>query len=331
MNNLQSKLLDLLNFVDKLARDNDIPYWIDGGTLLGAVRHGGFIPWDNDIDVNLLVKDYNKLLPILRKECSQHSDYFLYRDLHIPYWAKYLADVSMLEEGIQPIRIDIIPIYHINSGKQYLEDFNKEVDIGRWFIQGSLKYPYRADLRLPKKIECNRIGDYKAKQAHFNNIHDKYSKAFGPMEEDSLLTYSFHDALVSKSRDLYTYNQIFPLTEIKFEGRHYPAPKNVDSYLKLLYGENYIEPPKLKDRKSKQLTVTKNKYSKEKIEKIILLFSLRETLLYKARIQKSIVNRFFIKALISIHIFRKSLSQKVPIYLFMQVKYSILKRIMKFK
>lgn len=59
---LHSLLLELLIDFDKLCKDLDINYYLSGGTLLGAVRHHGFIPWDDDADVMLLRKDYELLL-----------------------------------------------------------------------------------------------------------------------------------------------------------------------------------------------------------------------------------------------------------------------------
>lgn len=57
-------LLDLLSQFDKICRENDLEYSIFAGTLLGAIRHKGFIPWDDDIDIAMSRKDYNKLLQL---------------------------------------------------------------------------------------------------------------------------------------------------------------------------------------------------------------------------------------------------------------------------
>ena len=48
---VQDKILEVMKYIDKLCRDNGITYYIMGGTALGAVRHGGFIPWDDDLDI----------------------------------------------------------------------------------------------------------------------------------------------------------------------------------------------------------------------------------------------------------------------------------------
>ena len=72
----QQCMLGILVQFDKICRKNNIVYWLDGGTLLGAVRHKGFIPWDDDIDISLLKEDYLRLLELIKND----KDFYLYFD-----------------------------------------------------------------------------------------------------------------------------------------------------------------------------------------------------------------------------------------------------------
>ena len=73
LRNIQLLYLELLRFIDNVCNKYDIDYWIADGTLLGAVRHGGFIPWDDDIDLAMMREDYNRLIEVLPKEISNYE------------------------------------------------------------------------------------------------------------------------------------------------------------------------------------------------------------------------------------------------------------------
>ncbi len=75
MRKTQMRLLEMLDVLDGICKKHNITYWLVCGTLLGARRHGGFIPWDDDLDVAILQKDYNKLISIL-KACVRLSTGF---------------------------------------------------------------------------------------------------------------------------------------------------------------------------------------------------------------------------------------------------------------
>ena len=85
---VQLKQLDILKEIDALCQRHHIDYWLDGGTILGAVRHGGFIPWDDDIDIAMRLDD----LPRFVEEAKQ----YLRCAIKIPSWSKMLMTSHVL-------------------------------------------------------------------------------------------------------------------------------------------------------------------------------------------------------------------------------------------
>ena len=67
IHDVQMKILEVMKFIDKVCRKNDITYFIMGGTALGAVRHGGFIPWDDDLDIFMTPDQYEKFKLVFNK------------------------------------------------------------------------------------------------------------------------------------------------------------------------------------------------------------------------------------------------------------------------
>ncbi len=65
-------MLDMLIEFDVICKKHQLRYWLDSGTLLGAVRHQGFIPWDDDIDISMPIEDYHRFLAVAPAELSSN-------------------------------------------------------------------------------------------------------------------------------------------------------------------------------------------------------------------------------------------------------------------
>ena len=100
--------IGILDVVDEFCRKNNINYWLDSGTLLGAVRHGGYIPWDDDIDLGMLRGDYEKFAEMFNKENDRFKfvDIETDRNFYCAY-GKVLDTATVLKDGHMDSHINI--------------------------------------------------------------------------------------------------------------------------------------------------------------------------------------------------------------------------------
>ena len=130
--------IDILKYIEKICKENNIKYSLMDGSLLGAVRHNGFIPWDDDIDIMLLREDYDKLKRVILND-SNNSRYLymsndLYDDYLYPYAKLIDTETSAKETGIKApknygIFVDIFPIDKIPIDSREKNRFLKKVKI----------------------------------------------------------------------------------------------------------------------------------------------------------------------------------------------------------
>ena len=238
----QAKLvmLKLLRVFDDICRKNNLKYWLDGGTLIGAIRHNGFIPWDDDIDVAMLSDDYEKFIEIAQQELP--DDVFLQTrktDKEYPLYITKLRDkYSTYEEQNvarlnchKGIFIDIFPMDYIRCPflqanlKLFLHgtNYSELCSPIKSFIQRTIG-------RIDRKI----ISIYNIPIYQFLNklFHSNYSKA-------SKLAYRMEVNETSQ----FSKNLIFPLTEHVFEGYTFFIPHDYDAYLREYFGEYMQLPP----------------------------------------------------------------------------------------
>lgn len=232
----QLRLLEMLVEFDRICKKHDIQYFLSGGTCLGAVRHGGFIPWDDDIDIDVWHTDYKKLLEILPSELSHN--YFMQTDKTDPsFYRKYMRVVDKNSKVIYSdnrsrdnfkyhgLWLDILPLDKTISYKA-----KKYID---YYYSGSL-----AHLNAPMKDKIKIFFSYfiypiSSLLVKFINI---ISKITAPSDK---VCHVFGTGMAPKLN----WENCFPVKPIAFEGFEFSGPAKPHEYLIDLYGENYMIVP----------------------------------------------------------------------------------------
>ena len=224
----QLRMLEILLEIDRICKKHGIAYWLDSGTLIGAIRHEGFIPWDDDLDIGLMRKDYDRLMKVLPDELPPHlalqsqdtdRNYFFFyakiRDRRSSIKENNDYDKHLQEKGIF---IDVFPFerqprwIHILSEKLQGHVY-KIIRTGRGSDESKMRR-----VRLITRIN-----------ARFAFPILKFvGKLFGGEITDSL-GIPYHNPRPEK--------MLFPLKEAKFEGHSLPVPNDSDSLLRLIYGD----------------------------------------------------------------------------------------------
>lgn len=252
---VHEQLLDILIEFDRVCRKNDLKYTLAWGTMLGAVRHGGFIPWDGDVDVLMMRDEYEKYCRVCKTDLKK--DYFFQTKESEP---AYRYNVGRLRKNNtamiyrtwknagfhQGIYIDIQPLDHIPDSnlKRYIQDFfiilNTPVRMsqnpvlfkenGEQFnkvLKGSL---YWFSKVMPKKL-CEKI------EYHFITKYNHVPcKKIGVICEGGVILHTTRDMLPFDAVHMEEY------ADISFEGHSFMCVKDTDALLKLWYG-NYMELP----------------------------------------------------------------------------------------
>lgn len=250
----QNIMLDILKNVHDLCEKHDIKYFLDAGTLIGAARHKGFIPWDDDVDIGMLREDYNKFLQIAKNELSDHL--FLQTFETDKYYNIYPTPCKVrcnntlfLEAGVKEdyrmnngVFIDVLPydslpkhrfIYKIQRIISFniLKSFKMLRDKPeRLSFKNRITFSfYRVVVKVFTSKRRLKFFDYLTK---WNDVNSEYM-GYG------VDTYW--------SQYIYKKKDYFELIKLEFEGQQFYAPKNYDTILTQLYGD-YMTPPKEEDR-----------------------------------------------------------------------------------
>lgn len=145
LKDIQKQEKEILKDFDRFCRENSLRYWVCGGTLLGTIRHKGFIPWDDDIDVFTPWEDYQRLIEIYadndkyRMVCMEKKEFV--GDCYT-IWGKIVENTTIVREHgnmmdcIHPLWIDIFPIIGMPSEQEQRDDMLREaLEVERNFTE----------------------------------------------------------------------------------------------------------------------------------------------------------------------------------------------------
>lgn len=225
----QQEMLQILKALAKILEENNIQWWLSSGTLLGAARHKGFIPWDDDVDIVMLKEDFKRMEKIL---CAMQDKEFAYRCMrtdieHVTIFSKFIR-----REG------------RINSKNPRL-DYYKWT--GLWIdifsIEKTSHFPARVAKVLYRNIQhiTSYIGIKWIRRPLIRLIEALHLGIFFPILRliGKINPKEEYHYTLGTGWDKHTFfmKDTFPLSTIEFEGEMFPAPKDTDAYLTNVYGD----------------------------------------------------------------------------------------------
>ncbi len=239
----QLKQLTILEEIDRICRKHHIDYWLDGGTLLGAVRHGGFIPWDDDIDIAMRKEDMERFVGIAPGELRE---------------GLFLQTPQNEPESKEPIvKVRDLNSFYVEGADNFAANYQKGLFVD---IFPMIKYP-TVSRKLMKPIAKGISKSYSIlHKAHYYSLRS-FAEFFwfGAKYIMFRCLWSVLDVFFPKDTYLsnilinngygimHRQDTVFPLGTITFEGKTFSAPANPDAYLSDLY-KNYMEIPPVEKR-----------------------------------------------------------------------------------
>lgn len=239
--------LEILQEFDNFCKENNIRYYLSNGTLLGAVKYKGFIPWDDDIDVFVPRKDYERLFTLF--EDNEHYRLFAFeKDSKYRYPFAKLCDMTTrklegnIDNGVTlGIDIDIFPLD--TWSESYLEAKKEVIRIKKNMFFLNLTKMKKTNSVNPIKRMIQRILILLCKIYGGHRFIENILKTVRKPEGRN------YPYVGCKTWCIYGEREIIPSTvfestvDVEFEGMIFPAPIGYDTYLRSLYGDYLQDPP----------------------------------------------------------------------------------------
>lgn len=254
--------IETLEEIDKVCKKHGITWYADGGTLLGTVRHRGFVPWDDDMDIAMKRSDYELFLQIAQSELPEH--YMVLNSDSEKYWVNNAASVSNWDEDQYvtletcrlvkyhgcpfPIGIDVFPLDYMYRDKQQ-EELRDRLLMGIWYAIAAIDQELGENQIRQRVYTIETVaqfklpdwnGDYKVLKRELRHFSDTVMQLCPEEEADELaelrwfLLGEYPEARFRKE----WYKEVIYMP---FHGFQMPVPREYDKILKGTYGD-YMTP-----------------------------------------------------------------------------------------
>lgn len=230
--------LEIMDELDRICRENDIEYYLGYGSVLGAARHQGFIPWDDDMDVIMPREDYEKFVDNFDEWCKySHFALSLYRDGKSIYQFAKMVDATTIvqerfirEEYQTGVWVDIFPLDRVPQNPRKVYRRNDWLMLMREFILSDTNDGTTALAKTMKKIVTPFVKNRNPTE-YAKKIDENASNAPKSDSEE----YVDIVAVIGKKKPMPF--SLFKPVEAQFEDRKYFIPEGYDEYLTINYGD----------------------------------------------------------------------------------------------
>jgi len=251
LDKLHEVQIEILDEIDRICKENNITYFLVGGTMLGAVRHNGFIPWDDDVDIGMLRADYDRFKELCLNSDVLNKKYFLHcLDTDKNYWLPFMKvrknNTTFGEKFIKNldthkgIFVDIFPYDNVKYEKNFFQKI-------RSFLILNIENAVLCKHKLKKANNCRRkIAVKSLMMLSLNQLYKFQNYLFNIKINKNTKYIVCFIAGGNPADETLERKRVFPVKEMEFEGKMYPCIKDYDYYLKRVYGDYMKLPPKNK-------------------------------------------------------------------------------------
>ncbi|MCT3393067.1 LicD family protein [Lentilactobacillus hilgardii] len=245
LHNEHEILLKLLDEIQRILEDNNIPYFLIGGSAIGAVRNGGIIPWDDDIDIGIQREYFTGAVQALKQNCQSKIYIPSSKGEYILPFAKVVKkipgeEVIDSETNINGAYIDLFPLDHTSNS-----EFGRLIHyflfkLGHKIVVSKIKPEFLNNNLIDKLIYLTTS---KLSIPIIFKLRDYYIK-FGASVFGESNTFFNFGSPYGLDKEIYYKNEILKTQSMDFSGRKVPIATGYDRILRRTYGNYMVTPPK---------------------------------------------------------------------------------------